>query len=221
MQIGGLQKFSALDYPGKISCVVFSQGCPLRCRYCHNKALQNFNEHYEITEKELFAFLETRKGLLDAVVFSGGEPLCQEDLISQMFHVKHLGFLIGIHTSGYVPSAFQRTLEIIDWVGFDIKTTFDKYDIITGIKDSGQKALESFNMLKTTSILPFEVRTTYDSRYISEDDLLRVASFLRRNGINRWIIQQCILHFPDGTVQKLPIPSLSFLSDIINVEVRK
>ncbi len=220
MQIGGIQKFSALDYPNKLSCVVFCQGCPLKCHYCHNKYFQDFKKHCEITDEKLYNFLKSRIGLLDAVVFSGGEPLCQIDLKEKMFHVEHFGFLIGLHTSGYNPEMLESIIKYTNWIGFDIKNVFQKYETVTKIKNSGEKALDSFNILKSSGV-SFEVRTTYDSRYMSENDLIELATFLKHNNIQRWVIQQCVLRNDNETNQILPLPQLDTISKIINIEVRK
>lgn len=220
MQIGGIQKFSALDYPDKLSCIVFCRGCPLRCRYCHNEYLQSFSGNCEITDDELYDFLKSRIGLLDAVVFSGGEPLCQPDLKEKMFHVKHLGFLIGLHTSGYKPEMLESVIEHVDWIGFDIKNVFQKYETITKIKNSGEKALESFNIVQASGI-SFEIRTTYDPRYMSESDLIELATFLKNNNVQHWVIQQCVLRSNNGEHQILSLPPLGTISKIIDVEIRQ
>lgn len=220
MKIGGLQRFSTIDYPGKICCIVFCRGCPLRCGYCHNQNLQNFEGSCEITEEELYKFLEKRIKLLDAVVFSGGEPLSQKDLKEKLFHVKQFGFLAGVHTSGYFPEALENIANLVDWVGLDIKTIFHKYDQITQIKGSGEKTLESLKILQKRKI-PFEVRTTYDHRYMSNDDLVEIANFLTQNNIDHWVIQQCVLRKEEGSKRVLPLPSMKLFPQTISVEIRK
>jgi pyruvate formate lyase activating enzyme len=224
MKIGGLQKFSILDYPGKISCIIFCRGCPLRCHYCHNKDLQNFTGPEEITEDELMDFLANRKGLLDAVVFSGGEPLCQSDLYNTMFHVKHsYEFSIGLHTSGCIYERFSEVLDIVDWIGFDIKTEFEDYEKVTQIPNSGDQALKSFLAL-VKSKANFEVRTTYDPRFITDDNMINVARLLADNNVKKWTIQECILRNNNKTNEKLELPSrdlITKLDEIIEIEIRK
>jgi pyruvate formate lyase activating enzyme len=224
VKIGGLQKFSILDYPGKVSCIVFCRGCLLKCHYCHNKNLQNFSGLEEITEDELMNFLANRKGLLDAVVFSGGEPLCQQDLYHFMFHMKHSnGFLIGLHTSGCIYEQFLKVLDVVDWIGFDIKTEFEDYEKITQVPNSGDQALKSFLAL-VGSKANFEVRTTYDPRFITDNNMINVAKFLANNNVERWIIQECILRNNGKTNEKLSLPNknlITKLNKIINIEIRK
>lgn len=222
MQIAGITKFSMLDYPGKISAIVFCQGCPLRCPYCHNEPLQNFSETSNVSRETFLEFLESRKGLLDAIVFSGGEPLSQKDLIEKMFHVKHFGFLVGIHTSGINPENFKKILNVADWIGFDIKTSFENYDKITQVKNSGKLVKESFEALAKSNV-EFEIRTTFDSRFISIDDLFSVANTLKNHGIKKWVLQQCILRSELDDV-KLLLPdekTVENLSKIVEVEIRK
>jgi anaerobic ribonucleoside-triphosphate reductase activating protein len=222
MRIGGIQKFSALDYPGKMACVVFCRGCSLRCGYCHNKDLQKYDGQCTETDQSLFAFLESRIGLLDAVVFSGGEPLEQEDLAEKMLCAKRCGFLIGLHTSGISPVAFSRIVDLVDWVGFDIKTCFKKYGIITCVNNSGKFAEKSFDLL-LLSKKSFEVRTTYDSRFMTDADLISIAHYLTNKDIKVWIIQECVLRGGKEEV-RLSLPSreiMNQLSAMINIEIRR
>ncbi len=147
INIGGFLRFSLLDYPGKISAVLFTQGCPLRCVYCHNPELQKIKKRTKINFKAVLDFLKTRKGLIEGVVFSGGEPLLQEHLYEAMEKVKDLGFLIGLHTSGCIYNNFVRVLPLVDWVGFDIKYSFTKYNEITQVDALSLQVLQSFNAL--------------------------------------------------------------------------
>ena len=138
INIGGILHFSLLDYPDKISAVLFTQGCPLRCVYCHNPDFQDPSIKNNITFDDVIKFLNTRIGLLEGVVFSGGEPLLQEHLYEAMERVKDMGFLIGLHTSGVIYDNFVKILPLLDWVGFDIKQIFNKYydvDIMKGVAD--------------------------------------------------------------------------------------
>ncbi|MDR3030996.1 MAG: anaerobic ribonucleoside-triphosphate reductase activating protein [Holosporales bacterium] len=222
MKIGGLLKFSTLDYPGKLSAVIFSQGCPLRCVYCHNPDFLDFNLPGNEDFNDVLRFLESRKGLLDAVVFSGGDPLLQTDLKESMLKAKDLGFLIGIHTSGIIPDAFAKILPIVNWVGFDIKTSFENYEKVTQIPRSGEFAKDSFNKLVKSNV-NFEIRTTLDPRVISENDLYTIANILSDAKIKTWILQECILRNSAGD-EKLSLPSEDVLANIskyIDVQLRK
>lgn len=223
MNIAGIQHFSLLDYPGKMSAIIFTQGCPFRCTYCHNQELQPVSAG-NISFEEVLEFLETRVGLLEGVVFSGGEPLLQYDLYDAMVQVKNLGFDIGLHTSGAIPSQFEKVLPVVNWVGFDIKTTFNNYEQITRIPNSSRLAQSSFmKLLNFRDSVDFEIRTTVDNRYIKFEDLEKIAEFLKENDIHEWVLQQCILRYSDRDDVTLQLPSddeLARLQKIIKVKIR-
>lgn len=222
IKIGGLLKFSTLDYPGKLSAVVFCQGCPNRCVYCHNPSFIDLHTAGTVRWEEVIDFLKTRRNLLDAVVFSGGEPLIQPSLISAVNEVKSMGFLVGIHTSGCFPKQFSEILKIVDWVGYDLKTVFEKYEKITQIPNSGEMARKNLELLLGSKV-SYEIRTTLDSRHISQEDLFCLAKFLKNRGVRHWVIQECILRSPEGD-KKLPLVTgedLEKISEIIHVEIRK
>ncbi len=221
-KIAAVLKFSTLDYPGKLSAVVFSQGCPIRCVYCHNPDFQDYKKPATIEFDELLSFLKERKDLLDAVVFSGGEPLMQKDLYDAISIIRQEGFLTGIHTAGTIPNKFEQVLPILDWVGFDIKTDFEKYENITKVPNSGKLALESFELLRNSGI-NFEIRTTVDSRNINSEDLINIAKFLNSKGVKKWVLQECIIR-SSGKDLNIPLPDENVLADIskyTEVEIRR
>ena len=222
LNIGGVLKLSILDFPGKLSAVIFCQGCPNRCVYCHKPEFIPEKKKSTISFDEVLNILKTRQGLLDAVVFSGGEPLMQEGLYDALCAVKEMGFRIGIHTSGYYPEQLSGVIHLIDWVGFDIKTVFNKYKIITQNDISGEMAEKSFEILLRSTI-SYEVRTTLDSRLITFEDLKQIAYMLKEKGVPKWVLQECILR-AEGNAQKLNMISdeeLKILNEIISVEIRK
>jgi pyruvate formate lyase activating enzyme len=137
MKIGGLQKFSLLDYPGKISAVVFTQGCNFRCPYCHNPELVDPERFQEcIPEDEIFAFLETRRGKLEAVTVTGGEPTIQNGLSSFVRRIKDMGFMVKLDTNGSRPEVLEELIrhKLIDYIAMDIKAPLEKYEAVTGWK---------------------------------------------------------------------------------------
>lgn len=222
LKIGAVLKFSTLDYPGKLSAVIFCQGCSNRCVYCHNPDFIPILPTSPTDFTDVLNFLKTRRGLLDAVVFSGGEPLIQEGLSDAVEQIKSLGFLTGLHTSGVNSKMLKKIIGQIDWIGFDIKTVFDKYEIITRNKISGKLAEESLDIILQSNI-PYEVRTTVDSRYITMEDLQNVASMLNGKGISKWVLQECILR-NDNNEEKLSLPSeneIKLLQQFVEVEIRR
>ena len=191
IRIGGIEKFSIVDFPNKISAVVFMQGCPWRCPFCHNVHLQDVYAETNIAWRKFVDFLNQRKGVLDAVVFSGGEPLVQDGLIDAINEVKALGYQIGLHTGGYHPARFQKVLHLVDWVGFDIKAPFDEkhYKEVTGGIADVLKVQESLKLLVDSKV-PFECRTTCDARFLSVEDIYKIADSLKNIGVKEYYLQK-------------------------------
>jgi pyruvate formate lyase activating enzyme len=152
LRVGGLTRCSATDYPGKLAAVVFCQGCAWRCGYCHNPELQDARAGAAIAWTEVLAFLERRRGLLDAVVFSGGEPTQQRGLAQAMVDVKAMGFLVGLHTAGIVPWRLEKVLPLVDWVAMDVKGRFDEHERATGVRGSAGRAKQSRDLILKSGV---------------------------------------------------------------------
>jgi len=135
------------------------------------------------------SFFRRRRGLLDAVVFSGGEPTLQDGLKQAMTEVKELGFKIGLHTGGAYPARFAELLPLSSWVGMDIKAAFNDYDKVTSTPASGKKARESVELLLASGV-PHEFRTTVHPLYHTPDSLLRLAEELQQMGARHFVLQQ-------------------------------
>ena len=193
--VGGLVSFTTIDYPGKLAAVLFLQGCPLRCPYCHNPGLQATDEAGAVSWEEAFGFLQKRKGLLDGVVFSGGEPLLQTHLKKAMEDVHALGYDIALHTSGVFPERLKEVLPLVSWVGLDIKAPVEKYATASGTGaafEMGRRAFESLDLLlaQETQGFSFEVRTTTDPRVVNKTDILKLAYFLKAKGVRTYALQE-------------------------------
>jgi pyruvate formate lyase activating enzyme len=198
VSIGGVTPLTTIDFPGRLAAVIYLRGCPWRCGYCHNRSLQAPVPHRGATDfcwQETYAFLERRRSMLDAVVFSGGEPTAQRSLCNAMVEVRDLGFEIGLHTAGPYPNRLRRLLPLVDWVGMDIKAPFDRYERITGVPDSGAKARQSARYLLASGV-DHEFRTTLDTALLSVPDVLRVAQQLAELGVRRYALQRS--RDPDG-----------------------
>lgn len=190
--IGGVETFSTVDFPEHLSAVVFMQGCPWSCPFCHNRELQVIGKETDFIWEKFAVFLQTRRGILDAVVFSGGEPLVQpEALKEKIAEVRELGFKIGLHTGGYRPQAFAEVLPLVDWVGFDIKAPFDdnRYKEAVGGHGYLEKIRQSLDML-IASQKAFECRTTCDPRILSIEDIYSIAGFLKDKGVKEYYLQR-------------------------------
>lgn len=204
MLIGGLQKFSLLDYPEKISAIVFAQGCNFRCRFCHNPMLvwpvrvgklkyaRNFigrqKVHPKINEDDLFAFLELRVGKLDAVVITGGEPCMQKDLPEFIEKIKKLGFLTKLDTNGSYPEALSALIEkkLVNYIAMDLKAPAEKYEEVADVKINFDDIEKSVKIIMRGG-LPYEFRTTVVPEMIGKDCIEKMGKIIK--GADFWYLQ--------------------------------
>ena len=195
LRVGGFVPLSTVDWPGQLAAVVFTQGCPWDCPYCHNPHLLPaaadpvaYAGDTSPTWAGVLAFLQTRRGLLDGVVFSGGEPTAQAALPAALAAVRDMGFATALHSGGAVPGRFAEAVALVDWVGLDVKAPFARYESVTRVPGSGERALASLRTL-VVSRAPFEVRTTVHPSLLCFDDLTQLAAELRDEGVTRWVLQ--------------------------------
>ena len=186
--IYSLTPFTLLDYPHKSACILWFAGCNMRCLYCYNPEIVLGKG--TLTFEEILTFLHKRKNLLDAVVFSGGECLLHKKSLSLITEIKKMGFLIKIDTNGSSPNVMQELLnkKCIDYVALDFKAPKSKFKTIT--KSNLYDAFETTLNLISEAKIPFEVRTTYHSDLLSEDDLTTMIQFLEsKNYSGNYYIQ--------------------------------
>ena len=158
--VAGVVPLTTLDYPDRLATVVFTQGCPWHCAYCHNTNMRSLACVGQCRWREICALLDNRRGWIEAVVFSGGEPTMHPGLETAIRTVKQKGFLVGLHTAGIFPEHLGRLLPLLDWVGLDIKAPFDeRYARLTGDSKSVAKVGASLKMLRASGI-HFQLRTT-------------------------------------------------------------
>ena len=185
--IGGLVPFSSVDWPGRLCAVVFLTGCPWRCGYCHNPHLHE--RDCVMSMEKLGRFLQTRSGLLDGLVISGGEPLMDPACPDLASLAKDWGYQVALHTAGIYPDRLVSMLDRLDWVGLDIKTTSDRYDALTQRKRSFAPVLQSLeHLLKWGG--SFECRTTWDSSWLPQAALMELAEMLCAQGVRSFAIQR-------------------------------
>ena len=179
MKISGLQKMTLLDYPGKIACTVFLGGCNFRCPYCHNSEILDGNAPELMSEKELLAFLSSRKGLLDAVCISGGEPTLQPELPDLLAQIKAMGFLTKLDTNGSRPEVLKELVsrQLLDYVAMDIKNSPDRYAQTIGVPWKQEKIEESIRFLLEGNV-NYELRTTVVRELHRENDILAMGKWL-------------------------------------------
>jgi pyruvate formate lyase activating enzyme len=188
LRVGGFVPFTAADYPDALAAVVFCQGCPWRCGYCHNPHLLPAHGDDGRDFPRILDWLGTRRGLLDAVVFSGGEPTAQLELADAVAAVRALGFAIGLHTAGIYPRRLASLLGQLDWVGIDIKVPAAEYARLTGAATSGIAALASLDLVLNSGVA-HEVRTTVHPALTPPAVLEKLARELAGRGIARWVLQ--------------------------------
>ena len=191
LKAAGLVPFTTIDFPGRLAAVIFLQGCPLKCPFCHNYTLQKEETPTDTDWSEIDTFLNRRRKQLDGIVLSGGEPLKHKEVKELIEKIKVSGYQVAIHTSGVYPEHLKLVLPLLDWVGLDIKAPWKKYDVLTGISSKNivanvQKSLEI--LLK--SKISFECRTTCDPRYLKKEDILNIAYNLAEQGVTNYVLQR-------------------------------
>ena len=214
MKIGGLQKLSLLDFPEKTACIVFTEGCNLRCPFCHNASLVTRGGDF-VTEDELFTLLTRRKGVLDGVVITGGEPLLHKDLMDLIIKIKEKGYLVKLDTNGCFPDRLNEIIEsgLIDYVAMDVKNSPDKYAQTVGIKDFDvQPVKDSVQLLKRGKV-DYEFRTTVVKPFFDETDFMKIGEWIK--GANKYYLQKFKdsgdLISPDGLGEYTPDEMQNFL----------
>jgi len=182
MIIGGFQKFSLIDYPDKICAIVFTQGCNFRCPYCHNPELVDPKKPANIGLKkdEILSFLDGRKGRLNAVTITGGEPLLQSDLRAFLSAIKRLGYLVKLDTNGSFPSRLKGIMQskFVDYIAMDIKTSLDKYHQVIKRKIHTRKILDSIRLIMDSG-LDYEFRTTVVKALFEKDDFYTIGQLIK------------------------------------------
>ena len=217
MIIGGLQKFSLLDYPDHIAAIIFTQGCNFRCQFCYNPMLvkpgytggkvsnnpsttrvldkepseddgQGQKGHPLITEDDLFAFLDKRKGKLNAVVITGGEPTLHQDLPEFIKKIRKLDYKIKLDTNGTNPKMIKdlTNRHFIDYIAMDVKGSARKYEKISGVKTDLMKIKESITIIMKSG-LPYEFRTTVVPDLIGLKDIGAIGELIK--GASKWYLQ--------------------------------
>ncbi len=190
MLIGGLQKVSLIDFPGRVAAIVFTRGCNFRCRYCHNPELV-LPERYctPISEEYVLDFLQSRRELLDGVVITGGEPTIQNDLIEFIGKIKAMSFLVKLDTSGISPDVLELIIKkgLVDYIAMDIKAPLEKYATVTNTNADIEKIRRSISIIKTSGV-DYEFRTTMARSLTSPDDIIGIAKSI--SGSKKYVLQR-------------------------------
>ena len=205
MKIAGYEKLSVQDYPNHISCIIFTQGCNLKCPFCQNSTLIPLDSDNLIEENEVLTYLNLRKKILDGVTISGGEPTLQKDLKEFIEKVKETGLDIKLDTNGMNYNLLKELVEekMIDYVAMDIKNSFNKYEMTSGVPNiNKENILKSIDLLKQNKV-DYEFRTTVIKEYHTFEDILQIIKLV---GNSKYYLQNfknssCVL---DKSLTEIP-----------------
>ena len=229
MKIGGLQKVSLIDYPGKICAIVFTLGCNFRCPYCHNPELVDPHIYRECqSEEDFFSFLDKRKGILDAVSITGGEPTIQQNLIPFIKRIRKLGYDVKIDTNGSNPEVMNNIIKdkLVDYIAMDVKGPLWKYKELTQSQIDKDNIWQSIEMISDSGI-PYEFRTTLLKSQLSEEDILETGKLIKNT--NLYVLQQFVAsktldqrYMQEATYnrEELEVLKEKLLQDIHSVMIR-
>jgi pyruvate formate lyase activating enzyme len=228
LNIAGISKLSTVDWPGNLVTTVFLQGCPWRCNYCHNSEILDPRVPGTVNwETEVIPHLQSRIGLLDGIVFSGGEPTMQAnaedggELFAAIKQVRSIldprngnkpAFKIGLHTGGAYTQALKKIIHEVDWIGFDVKAPIGMYDKITNVNGSDIVGMRSLELVQqeiefrknTDRPLNVTFRTTIDPTVLKQADVKRLQEQLAEKGIDNLVLQEVrTLGAPAGYEERL------------------
>lgn len=189
-KIGGLQKSTFIDFPNKLACIIFTQGCNFRCGYCHNPELFE-NKEPTVELSALYDFLKSRIGKLDGVVITGGEPTLQKDLKEIIKQIKSMGFLVKLDTNGSNPDIIRELIEanLVDYIAMDVKAPLNKYNLITNTNIDTNKIKTSIDLLINSDI-DYEFRTTVLKNQLTVNDLINIGELIK--GAKKYYLQEFV-----------------------------
>ena len=193
MIFNGFQKLTLLDFPGHVACTLFTGGCNFRCPFCHNASLVthlNDTDHYN--DDFVIDYLKKRKGILDGVCITGGEPLLHDDLEDFIKKIKEIGYLIKLDTNGYLPEQLINLVNnsLIDYVAMDIKNSKDKYSLSVGLDDIDIKKIERSVSFLLENRVEYEFRTTVVKELHTPNDIESISRWI--SGAKRYFLQNFI-----------------------------
>ena len=188
MFFAGFQKLTLLDYPGKVACILFTNGCNFRCPFCHNASLVRAQDGADISDAEVLEFLKKRQGILEGVCISGGEPLIHNELKDFIREVKKLGYPVKLDTNGSFPQKLRELIGegLVDYVAMDVKNSFEKYNETTGINADIDSVKESIEILINGNI-DYEFRTPLVSGFHTPKDMQSIGEMIK--GTKKYYLQ--------------------------------
>ena len=190
MKIHGFQKMTMLDYPGRVACTLFTAGCNFRCPFCHNALLvTEIDAAATYDEAEIFSYLEKRRGILDGVAITGGEPLLNRDIADLLQRIKKMGYAVKLDTNGSFPDLLKRIVKekLVDYVAMDVKNSKEKYALTVGLPDFDLRPVEESVAFLLSGAVDFEFRTTVVKELHNEADIAAIADWIA--GAPRYFLQ--------------------------------
>ncbi len=193
MNFNGFQKLTLLDYPGHVACTLFTAGCNFRCPFCHNASLVTHisdSENYD--EKYIFEYLFKRKGILDGVCITGGEPLLHNEIEDFITEIKNMGYLVKLDTNGYTPDKLKNLVNkgLVDYVAMDIKNCKQKYSLSSGVKNINLDLIDESITFLIHSTIEYEFRTTVVNELHSIYDIEMISQWI--SGARKYFLQNFI-----------------------------
>ncbi len=193
MQIAGFQKLTALDYPNHVACIVFTKGCNFRCPFCHNASLVTHTQDAdEFSQEEILEYLEKRKGILDGVVITGGEPLLQNDIEDFLKKIKKIGYDIKLDTNGTFPEKLISLVNkgLVDYVAMDIKNCKEKYNETAGVSNVNYEDIQKSIDFLMMGFVDYEFRTTVVNELHTIQDIGAIAQSIK--GAKKYFLQSFV-----------------------------
>lgn len=189
IRLAGLQKLTLIDYPNKMACIVFTVGCNFKCPFCHNASLVNGTEDY-IDEESVLDFLKKRKGILEGVVITGGEPLLNGDIADFLEKIKQIGYPVKLDTNGTNPKLLKELVnkKLVDYVAMDIKNSFENYISATGNVKLNLEAINQSIDFLLEGTVDYEFRTTVVKGIHTTQDIVSIAKHIK--DAKRYYLQQ-------------------------------
>lgn len=224
MTIHGFQKTTLLDFPGKVASTVFTAGCNLRCPFCHNALLvTDIDPKSALDTEELLAYFEKRRGVLDGVCITGGEPLLHADTIDFMRRIREMGLLVKLDTNGSYPDRLRRVVEegVVDYVAMDIKNSRAKYPLTVGIPDFDIAPVEESVKYLLSDAVDYEFRTTVVAEFHTLQDMEEIGEWIA--GAKRYFLQNFVAsdHLIDPNMHGVDAASMKALQRIASKYVKK
>jgi len=221
MLIDGLQKMTLLDYPGKVAATIFTFGCDFRCGFCHNPALVHArlrDTNARVSEEKIWEFLKSRKGFLEAVVITGGEPTLQLDLSIFLKKLKGLGYLVKLDTNGANSAALRDLLDndLVDFVAMDIKNSLERYSETVESEVDLEEIKKSIRIIKDSGV-DYEFRTTLVQGLHNLEDILKMAEMIK--GSKKYVLQNFVSR--DVLVDEKYVGCRGFASDFLKEAAKK